>query len=96
MDKRISGRRQTTRHDLNIQVRLHDDKTKRKQSALLENINHGGLYLITRHRLPMNQSIEILVPTEPDVDTVKIRARVVRIGNHRSWGVFSYGCCILY
>ena len=29
-------------------------------------------------------------------DVIKIRARVIRIGHHRSWGVFSYGCRILH
>ena len=96
MDKRISERRRTPRHDLSILLHLCDDKVKKQQNALLQNINHDGLYLITRHRLAMNQRIEIVVPTEPDVNTVKIKAKVTRIGNHRSWGEFSYGCRILH
>ena len=96
MDKRVSERRRTQRHDLSIDVHVLNNKTKKQQSALLQNINHGGLYLITRYRLIINQSIEITVPTEPDVDAVKIRTKVIRIGTHRSWGEFSYGCCILH
>ena len=95
MKKNISERRRTVRHDLRMPVGLRQDETKGYQKALLHNINHVGLYLITRHRLTINQSIEIAVPTEPDEDMVKIRAKVIRIGNHRSWGVFSYGCRIL-
>ena len=95
MSKNISERRRTVRHDLRMPVRLRQDKTKGYQKALLHNINHVGLYLITRHRLIIDQSIEIAVPTEPDEEMVKIRAKVTRIGNHRSWGVFSYACRIL-
>lgn len=96
MDKGISERRRTLRHDLRIRVQLYNNETKRYEKALLQDINHTGLYLITRRRLTLNQEIDIAVPTETDEDVIKIKAKVVRIGNHRSWGVFSYGCRILH
>ena len=89
MDKHISERRRTPR--LSIRVRLFTDKTQRQRSALLRNINYGGLYLITRFKLKINQNIEITVPTEADEEVRKIKAKVIRIGQYRSWGVFSYG-----
>lgn len=96
MDKGISERRRTFRHDLRIHVLLCSDATRGYQKALLQNINHGGLYLITRYSLNINQKIEITIPTEPGEDMIKLRAKVIRIGDHRSWGVFSYGCRILH
>ena len=95
MSKSISECRRTARHDLRIPVRLRQGETKGYQKALLHNINHVGFYVITSHRLTIDQSIEIVVPTELDEEMVKIRVKVIRIGSHRSWGVFSYGCRIL-
>lgn len=96
MDKRISDRRRTFRYALRIRVHLYDDKTSKQQAALLHDINFGGLYLITRFKLSINQDIEIIVPSEPDEEVRKLKAKVIRMGQHRSWGVFSYGCCILH
>ena len=96
MDKHISERRRTCRYALRLRVHLYDDKTSKQQVVLLHDINFGGLYLIARLKLAINQHIEIVVPSEPDEEVRKLKAKVIRFGQHRSWGVFSYGCRILH
>ena len=88
-------RRRTLRHELRIRVQLWNSERKCFQNAHLDNINHTGIYLMTRYQLALNQNLEIAIPTEAEGDPIKIKARVTRLGNHRSWGLFSYGCRIL-
>ncbi len=96
MDDLARERRKNVRHELKTRVRLFNENTGAHEDACLENINSSGMYLITRCRLLMHQAIEIIVPCNPGEDTIKLRGRVIRIGSHRSWGVFSYACRILH
>lgn len=95
MDKVTHERRRTFRHDLRVRVHLYDEDKSSYQNAHLENINHTGIYLMTRCRLAINQKVEIEIPADSDGDGITIRARVMRLGRHRWWGLFSYGCHIL-
>lgn len=79
-----------------MRVRLYNARTDRYENASLENISYSGLYLMTRRKLKLNQDVEIAVPSESDDERLVIQARVVRKGNHRSWGLFSYACRILH
>gem|GEM_PF-3152175 len=88
-------RRRTFRHDLRLRVHLYGGDRSGYQYAHLENINHTGVYLITRRRLNMNEKVEMAIPAEPEQEAIKIRVKVIRFGNHRSWGLFSYGCHII-
>jgi len=96
MNKVMYERRRTFRYELRTRVQLCNDEKNSYQNAHLENLNYTGMYLITRSKLAINQKIEIAIPGDPEEETIKIRAKVVRLGNHRSWGLFSYGCHILH
>lgn len=96
MDKMASERRRTLRRQLRTRVRLYNDETGNYENAHLENINYTGMYLITRRKLAMSQEVEIAIPSENHEDPLKIRAKVIRLGNHRSWGLFSYACRIIH
>lgn len=94
MDKLVSERRQAPRRNLRVRVRLYDARADAYQNAHLENISATGMYLITRRKLRINQILDIAVPSETHENPVLIKAKVVRKGNHRSWGLFSYACRI--
>ena len=96
MGKKNGERRKTRRHDLRTRVRLYNDETGRFENAHLENINYSGLYIMTRRKLNINDTVRISVPSEPDESPIKIKAKVIRLGNHRAWGLFSYACQILH
>lgn len=96
MKQIASERRRTLRRDVKTRVRLYNDQTGEYENAHLSNINYNGLYLMTRRKLRMAQEIEIAVPSESDADCIKIKAKVMRVGRHRSWGLFSYACHILH
>ena len=96
MDKMTSERRRTLRRQLRIRVRLYNDETGEYENAHLENINYTGMYLITRRKLAINQGVEVLIPSETHEDPLTIKAKVIRQGNHRSWGLFSYACSIIH
>ena len=96
MGKNNGERRKTRRHNLRTRVRLYNDETGRFENAHLENINYSGLYIMTRRKLNINDTVRISVPSEPDENPIKIRAKVIRLGNHRTWGLFSYACQILH
>lgn len=96
MDKIVTERRKTLRRNLRTRVRLFNEQTNNYENAHLENINYSGIYLITRRRLALKQDVEIAVPSEVDTDSIRIKARVIRRGRHRSWGLFSYACRILH
>lgn len=97
MDKLQIERRETVRCGLRTRVHLYIEETGGYENAHLENINYTGLYLMTRRQLTMNQEIEIAMPPEtPEEEPLKIKAQVMRVGNHRSWGLFSYACLILH
>lgn len=96
MDKMASERRRTLRRQLRVRVRLYNDETGEYENAHLENINYTGMYLITRRKLTMNQEVEVAIPSETHEDPLKIKATVIRLGNHRSWGLFSYACSIIH
>lgn len=91
-----SERRRTLRRQLRIRVRLYNDDTGEYENAHLENINYTGMYLITRRKLAMHQGVEVLIPSETHEDPLIIKAKVIRQGNHRSWGLFSYACSIIH
>ena len=96
MDRIARERRKNIRHELKTRVRLFNEDTGVYEDAHLKDINSSGMYLITRRRLSMHQAVEIIVPCEPEEDTVKLKGRVIRVGKHRSWGMFSYACRILH
>ena len=96
MDKMTSERRRTLRRQLQIRVRLYNNETGKYENAHLENINYTGMYLITRRKLAMNQKVEVAIPGETHEDPLTIKAKVIRQGNHRSWGLFSYACSIIH
>ncbi len=98
MDKLQIERRETIRCELRTRVYLYSEpQGDEYENAHLENINYTGLYLMTRRKLKMDQEIEIAMPPEAaDTEPLKIKARVMRLGNHRSWGLFSYACLILH
>lgn len=96
MDKIVTERRKTLRRNLRTRVRLFNEQTNNYENAHLENINYSGIYLMTRRRLALKQDVEIAVPSEVDADSIRIKARVIRRGRHRSWGLFSYACRILH
>ena len=97
MDKLQIERRETVRCELRTRVYLYGERNNEYENAHLENINYTGLYLMTRRKLKMDQEIEIAMPPEaPDEEPLRIKARVMRYGKHRSWGLFSYACLILH
>lgn len=96
MDKLVSERRQNHRRKVRARVRLFNDRTSEYENAHLENVSYSGMYLITRRKLNLNQTLEIAVPSDTEGDTLHIKAKVVREGSHRSWGLFSYACRILH
>lgn len=96
IDKIVTERRRTLRRNLRTRVRLFNEETKRYENAHLENINYTGMYLMTRRKLTIQQSVEIAVPSETDKNPITIKAKVIRQGRHRSWGLFSYACQILH
>ncbi len=96
MQKLNNDRRRTIRREIRTRVRLRVGDTNAYENAHLVNLGRLGMYLMTRTRLRLGQEIEIVTPCEFDEDQIKIRARVVRQGNHRWWGLFSYGCRILH
>lgn len=97
MDKIMSERRQTLRCELRTRVHLYIDETDDYENAHLENINYTGIYLMTRRKLAMNQEVEIAMPPDNTMDEpLKIKAKVMRYGKHRAWGLFSYACRILH
>ena len=96
MDATTNERRKNTRHELRTRVQLFNERTKKYEDAYLKNINSSGMYIITRRNLRIDQIIEIVVPCKPEEDTIKLRGQVMRIGHHRSWGIFSYACRIVH
>ena len=97
MDELHIERRETVRCELRTRVHLYIEETDEYENAHLENINYTGLYLMTRRKLKMDQEIEIAMPPEePGEEPLKIKAKVMRLGKHRSWGLFSYACLILH
>ena len=94
MGKDGADRRKTLRHELRTRVQLYNDATGRYENAHLENINYSGLYIMTRCKLNIDDTVKIAIPSEPDEDPIKIEARVIRLGKHRGWGLFSYACRI--
>ena len=96
MGKNKGERRKTRRHNLRTRVRLYNDETGRFEDAHLENINYSGLYIMTRRKLSISDTVRISVPSEPDENPIKIKAKVIRLGHHRAWGLFSYACQILH
>ena len=97
MDKLTIERRQTLRCELRTRVYLYLDDTECYENAHLENINYTGIYLMTRQKLVIDQEVEIAMPPDNTMDEpLKIKAKVMRYGKHRSWGLFSYACRILH
>lgn len=96
MDKIVTERRRTLRRNLRTRVRLFNEETNSYENAHLDNINYTGMYLMTRRKLAVAQDVEIAVPSEEDENPIRIKARVIRQGRHRSWGLFSYACRILH
>lgn len=96
MGKIAYERRTAVRHELRTRVRLYNEHTQSYEDAHLKDINASGMYLITRRKLSMDQIVEVVVPCEPDEDTIKLKGQVIRLGRHRSWGMFSYACRILH
>ena len=95
MDKVASDRRRTLRHYVRTRVRMFNDKTQSFENAHLENISPRGVYIMTRNRMAIGQEAVIAVPSETEKDCLRIRVKVVRKGNHRAWGLFSYAMQIL-
>ena len=96
MDRIVTERRRTLRRNLRTRVRLFNKETNRYENAHLQNISYTGMYLMTRRKLALQQVVEIAVPSEADENPIRIKARVIRRGKHRSWGLFSYACRILH
>ena len=96
MGKDGDDRRKTLRHELRTRVHLYNHETGRYENAHLENINYSGLYIMTRRKLNIDDTVKIAIPSEPDEDPIKIEAKVIRLGEHRAWGLFSYACRILH
>lgn len=96
MDDIACDRRKAVRREVNTKVQLFNEDIASYENAHLRDLSSCGMYLITRCKLLMNQSVRILVPCEPDERTIKLNGRVIRIGHHRSWGLFSYGCRLTY
>lgn len=96
MKQIATERRKTLRRDVRTRVRLLNDRTGEYENAHLSNINYTGLYLMTRRKLQLEQEVEIAVPSESDADSLTIKAIVIRVGHHRSWGLFSYACRIVH
>ena len=96
MDDIAYDRRNAIRQELRTKVHLFNEDIRSYENAHLRDISSSGMYLITRRKLSLNQTVQIVVPCEPDEDTIKIKGQVVRIGHHRSWGLFSYGCSLIY
>ena len=44
----------------------------------------------------LNEKVELEIPAILKKDVIRINAKIVRPGKHRSWGLFSYGCRILH
>ena len=66
MGKGGSERRKTRRHDLRTRVRLYNDETGHYENAHLENINYSGLYIMTRQKLNIDDTVKISVPSKTD------------------------------
>lgn len=95
MKKTKNERRQTLRRDIRTRVRLRSRRAGSYENAHLVNLGRGGLYLMTRSKLKMGEQVDIAVPSETDDDHIKIKVKVMRQGDHRWWGLFSYGCRLL-
>lgn len=96
MDDTAYDRRNAVRQELRTSVHLFNEDIGSYEDAHLRDLSGSGMYLITRCKLSLNQTIQIVVPCDPDEDTIKLQGQVARIGHHRSWGMFSYGCVITY
>jgi len=88
-------RRRAVRQNIRSRVRLRAHQAGNFENAHLVDFGQDGLYVMTRFKLNIGQEVEIAVPSEADEDHVKITAKVIRKGTHRSWGLFSYGCRLL-
>jgi len=74
---------------------MRSDQTGDYENAYLVNLDKGGMYIMSRRKLSIGQELVIAVPSEKDDDHVEMNVKVIRYGNHRSWGLFSYGCRLL-
>lgn len=96
MDDLALDRRKSVRREIRTRVHLFNEDTANYEEAHLRDMSVSGIYLITRRKLSLNQRVRVAVPCEPGEETIKLTGQVVRVGHHRSWGMFSYGCSIVY
>lgn len=91
MDDLAHNRRKAVRQEIRTRVHLFNEDIGSYEHAHLRDMSVSGMYLITRRKLSLHQVVKILVPCEPGEDPIKLKGQVVRVGHHRSWGMFSYG-----
>ncbi len=94
MEETKNERRRASRHEVRTRVGLRVKNDEAYEHAHLVNLGHNGLYVITRRKIDIGTEIEIEVPTGTSGD-LHIQAEVIRIGHHRYWGLFSYGCRVI-
>lgn len=96
MDDIAHNRREAVRHEVRIRIQLFNEDIGNYEKAHLRDLSVSGMYLITRRKLSLLQVVKVMVPCEPEEEIIKLEGLVIRIGHHRSWGMFSYGCRITY
>ncbi|MDH3640395.1 MAG: PilZ domain-containing protein [Gammaproteobacteria bacterium] len=93
MEKTKNDRRGALRHDVRTRIGLRLKGRGAYENAHLMNLGRDGLYIMARRKMSVGARIEIRIPAEsPAEDDIHIQAEVIRVGNHRYWGLFSYGC----
>ncbi len=96
MQKTKNERRQAPRHDVRTRVGLRLKDHRAFEYAHLMNLGRDGLYIMARRKLSVGARIEIRIGADvPGEQDIHIQAEVIRVGNHRSWGLFSYACRVI-
>jgi len=96
VEKTKNERRRATRHDVRTRVSVRLKDRGAYEHAHLMNLGRDGLYIIARRKMSVGTRIEIRIATEiAGEEDIHIQAEVIRVGSHRSWGLFSYACRVI-